>query len=144
MGHLWYTTIARLQRGDFMETVVRFTMGGLLFEYNPEKNRKNIEKHGISFKSAARVFFDYDRIELYDEGHSETEDRYDTIGDTSAGNLTTIGTLQDTPRIDNILFVAYTERIVSDKPGKPEEVIRLISARMATSFERGVYYGKLG
>ena len=127
-----------------METVVRFTMGGLLFEYNPEKNRKNIEKHGVSFKSAARVFFDYDRIELYDEGHSETEDRYDTIGDTSAGNLTTIGTLQDTPRIDNILFVVYTERIVSDKPGKPEEVIRLISARMATSFERGVYYGKLG
>ena len=127
-----------------MEAVVRFTMGGLLFEYNPEKNRKNIEKHGISFKSAARVFFDYDRIELYDEGHSETEDRYDTIGDTSAGNLTTIGTLQDTPRIDNILFVVYTERIVSDKPGKPEEVIRLISARMATSFERGVYYGKLG
>ena len=127
-----------------METVVRFTMGGLLFEYNPEKNRKNIEKHGISFKSAARVFFDYDRIELYDERHSETEDRYDTIGDTSAGNLTTIGTLQDTPRIDNILFVVYTERIVSDKPGKPEEVIRLISARMATSFERGVYYGKLG
>ena len=90
------------------------------------------------------MFFDYDRIELYDEGHSETEDRYDTIGDTSAGNLTTIGTLQDTPRIDNILFVVYTERIVSDKPGKPEEVIRLISARMATSFERGVYYGKLG
>ena len=127
-----------------METVVRFTMGGLLFEYNPEKNRKNIEKHGVSFKSAARVFFDYDRIELYDEGHSETEDRYDTIGDTSAGNLTTIGTLQDTPRIDNILFVVYTERIVSDKPGKPEEVIRLISARMATSFERGVYYGKIG
>ena len=127
-----------------METVVRFTMGELLFEYNPEKNRKNIEKHGISFKSAARVFFDYDRIELYDEGHSETEDRYDTIGDTSAGNLTTIGTLQDTPRIDNILFVVYTERIVSDKPGKPEEVIRLISARMATSFERGVYYGKFG
>ena len=127
-----------------MEAVVRFTMGGLLFEYNPEKNRKNIEKHGVSFKSAARVFFDYDRIELYDEGHSETEDRYDTIGDTSAGNLTTIGTLQDTPRIDNILFVVYTERIVSDKPGKPEEVIRLISARMATSFERGVYYGKFG
>ena len=124
--------------------VMRFTLGGLRFEYDPEKNRKNIEKHGISFQSAARVFFDYDRIELYDEGHSETEDRYDTIGDTSAGNLTTIGTLQDTPRIDNILFVVYTERIVSDKPGKPEEVIRLISARMATSFERGVYYGKLG
>ena len=90
------------------------------------------------------MFFDYDRIELYDEGHSETEDRYDTIGDTSAGNLTTIGTLQGPQRIDDILFVVYTERIIRDEPGKPEEVIRLISARMATSFERGVYYGKFG
>ena len=68
--------------------MVRFTLGGVLFEYDPEKNRKNIEKHGISFKSATRVFFDYDRIELYDEAHSGDEDRYDTIGDTSAGNLT--------------------------------------------------------
>lgn len=31
------------------ENVIRFTLGGLLFEYDPEKNRKNIEKHGISF-----------------------------------------------------------------------------------------------
>lgn len=90
------------------------------------------------------MFFDYDRIELYDEGHSETEDRYNTIGDTSAGNLTTIGTLQGPQRIDDILFAVYTERIIRDEPGKPEEVIRLISARMATSFERGVYYGKFG
>lgn len=57
------------------ENIVRFTLGGLLFEYDPEKNRKNIEKHGISFKSAARVFFDYARIELYDEAHSGDEDR---------------------------------------------------------------------
>lgn len=126
------------------ENVVRFTLGGLLFEYDPEKNRKNIEKHGISFKSAARVFFDYDRIELYDEAHSGDEDRYDTIGDTSAGNLTIIGNLQDTRRIDDILFVVYTERVIVDKDGRSEEVTRLISARLATSFERGVYYGKRG
>ena len=56
---------------------VRFTLGGMFFEYDSEKNRKNIEKHGISFKSAARVFFDYDRIELYDETRSGEEDRYD-------------------------------------------------------------------
>ena len=60
--------------------------------------------------SAARVFFDYDRIELYDDTHSEDEDRYDTIGDTFAGNLTVIGNLQDTYRVDDILFVVYTER----------------------------------
>ena len=124
------------------DTVVQFTLGGLLFEYDPEKNRKNIEKHGISFKSAARVFFDYDRIELYDEAHSGDEDRYDTIGDTSAGNLTIIGNLQDARRVDDILFVVYTERVVVDEGGKSKEITRLISARLATSFERGVYYGK--
>ena len=123
-------------------TVVRFTLGGVLFEYDPEKNRKNIEKHGISFKSAARVFFDYDRIELYDEAHSGDEDHYDTIGDTSAGNLTVIGNLQDTQRVDDILFVVYTERAIVDEDGRSREVTRLISARLATSFERGVYYGK--
>ena len=126
------------------ENVVRFTLGGLLFEYDPEKNRKNIEKHGISFRSAARIFFDYDRIELYDKVHSGDEDRYNTIGDTSAGNITIIGNLwKETHRVDDILFVVYTERINIDENGKSAEAIRLISARLATSFERGVYYGKL-
>lgn len=124
------------------ENVIRFTLGGMLFEYDPEKNRKNIEKHGISFKSAARVFFDYDRIELYDEAHSGDEDRYDTIGDTSVGNLTIIGNLQDARRVDDILFVVYTERVIADEDGRSKEITRLISARLATSFERGVYYGK--
>jgi len=55
------------------------------------------------------VFFDYDRIELYDEAHSRDEDRYDVIGDASAGNLTIIGNLQDVHRGDDILFVVYTE-----------------------------------
>jgi len=46
---------------------VLFSMGGMWFEYDEEKNLDNIKKHGISFRSAARVFFDYDRIELFDE-----------------------------------------------------------------------------
>ncbi len=46
--------------------------------------------------------------------------------------------------ISCLLYILYTKRIIRDEPGKPEEVIRLISARMATSFERGVYYGKIG
>lgn len=69
------------------ERQVSFTLGGMCFEYDEQKNQTNICKHGISFKSAARVFFDYDRIELFDEEHSEEENRYDTIGDTSAGML---------------------------------------------------------
>lgn len=125
------------------ERLVRFTLGGMVFEYDEEKNRKNIEKHGISFKNAARVFFDYDRIEFFDDEHSSEENRYNTIGDTSAGNLVTIGNLKETIKsVDDILFVVYTDRIIVEDNGKEVDVTRLISARLATNFERGIYYGK--
>ena len=51
-------------------------------------------------------------------------------------------TIQLYRNFNHNLFVVYTERIIVDEGGKSEEVIRLISARLATSFERGVYYGK--
>lgn len=127
---------------------VTFTLGGMVFEYDEEKNRNNILKHGISFKNAARVFFDYDRIELYDEEHSDMEDRYDTIGNVSAGKITsdgaaTIGNIEPfAGELDDILFVVYTERVRMEKSGIPTDITRLISARLATSFERGIYYGK--
>ena len=129
---------------------VSFSLNGMLFEYDEEKNLKNIKKHGISFRSAARVFFDFDRIEFYDEENSKDEDRYDTIGDTSAGNLlsksaasTTIGNVDTfAAEVNDILYVVYTERYRTETDGKKQEVTRLISARMATNFERGLYYGK--
>lgn len=108
-----------------------------------------IKKHGISFKSAARIFFDYDRIEFYDEDHSYDEDRYNTIGDTSAGRISqkTEGALignidQFIGKVNEILFVVYTERVRIEESGTKTDVTRLISARMATEFERGLYYGK--
>lgn len=130
------------------ERTIRFTLGGMYFEYDEEKNRSNIKKHGISFRNAARVFFDYDRIELFDGENSIEEDRYDTIGDTSAGNLaygtsTVIGNVhQFTEIVHDILFVVYTERKHIEENGYEVEITRLISARMATNFERGLYYGK--
>ena len=84
---------------------VLFSMEGMLFQYDDNKNRVNIKKHGISFEMAARIFLDYDRIEMYDE--------------------------------ENSIFVVYTERVAKDD----QTIIRLISARRATHFERGVYYG---
>lgn len=61
------------------------------------------------------VFADPNRIELYDDLHSDEEDRYQVIG-----------------RVDEILFVVYTER---------GDATRLISARYATARERRMYYG---
>jgi hypothetical protein len=123
---------------------ITFSLGGMIFEYDPEKNKKNIEKHGISFRNAARVFFDYDRIELYDEENSTQEDRYDTIGDVSAGmGETVIGNIGGfAGKANDVLFVVYTERMRVDKDGRQTDVTRLISARLATNFERGMYYGK--
>ncbi|MDO5422525.1 MAG: BrnT family toxin [Eubacteriales bacterium] len=135
--------------------MITFTLAGMTFEYNEEKNRKNIRKHGISFKNAARVFFDYDRIEFFDEEHSDEEERFDTIGDISAGKLglneaaaridrgTVIGNVeQSIGKVNEILFVVYTERIRLESNGSKTEITRLISARLATNFERGLYYGK--
>ena len=118
---------------------VDFALGGMLFEYDEEKNRKNIEKHGISFRSAARVFFDYNRIEYFDEAHSLDEDRYNTIGDTSAGFTEAKRVIGD---VSELLFVVYTERVRKTASGKAMDVTRIISARLATGFEKGIYYGK--
>ena len=138
--------------GEFVPRIVSFTLGDMMFEYDEMKNRKNIARHGISFMNAARVFFDYDRIEFYDEEHSEEEDRYNTIGDISAGTaaiepadrgIVMIGNVgQSAGMVNDILFVVYTERITTDSAGRRMDVTRLISARLATNFERGIYYGK--
>ena len=127
---------------------IRFTLGGIVFEYDEDKNNNNIKKHGISFRSAARVFFDYDRIEMFDEANSIHEDRYDTIGDISAGyytygNSTVIGNIGPVAKeVHDVVFVVYTERRSMEENGQMIEITRLISARMATGFERGLYYGK--
>lgn len=131
-----------------VDRTVMFKLGNMLFEYDQVKNETNIKKHGISFRIAARIFFDYDRIEYYDDKHSSCEVRYNSIGDISAGNAvsTTISSIGKTLRIegkaDDIIFVVYTERYVTLNNGEKTDVTRIISARLATNFERGLYYGK--
>ena len=90
------------------------------FEWDDEKERKNISKHGIDFTTAAHVFADEFRIEKYDGKHSENEIRYKVIGAIN-GYLT-------------IVVVSYTVR-------SNDEVIRLISARAALKHEKEEYYG---
>ena len=115
---------------------VRFLLNGMVFEYDEEKNLINLDKHGISLRNAALVFFDYDRIEYFDETHSDIEEvRYNTIGSV---NQSMIGAGNK----GGILFVVYTERTAYTENDKKIDVTRLISARKATGFEKGLYYGK--
>ena len=87
------------------------------FDWDDEKEKSNIEKHGIDFSTAALVFGDNNRIEKYDELHSINEDRYITIG--------RIG------EVSVVVMVVYTER---------EALTRIISARLATKREEEAYY----
>ncbi|MEG0900302.1 MAG: BrnT family toxin [Oscillospiraceae bacterium] len=87
------------------------------FEWNDEKEKINIEKHGIDFSTAALVFGDTKRIEMYDNLHSDNEDRYITIGSING--------------VAVVVMVVYTERELST---------RIISARLATKNEKEAYY----
>ena len=115
---------------------VQFSLEGMIFEYDEEKNHQNIKKHGISFEIAARVFLDYDRIEMDDDEHSMGENRYNTIGNISASQQDYL--FGSVGKRDDILFVVYTE----NEEREDCIITRLISARKANSFERGLYYGK--
>ncbi|UTD02319.1 BrnT family toxin [Treponema socranskii] len=89
----------------------------LSFEWDPDKEKRNIEKHnGISFRIAVKVFSDNKRIEKYDSQHSTfDEERWDVIG-----------------MVDDILFVVYTE--------VDENRVRIISARLAEKEEIDEYF----
>lgn len=87
------------------------------FEWDENKNEINRKKHRIDFETAAWVFYDENHIELYDETHSDEEERFIAIGMVGG--------------IAAIVFVVYTPR---------ENMIRIISARKATKQERRMYY----
>ncbi|NCO75122.1 MAG: BrnT family toxin [Cyanobacteria bacterium] len=85
------------------------------FEWDQQKAKLNLSKHGISFEEAQTVFDDPLYVDFYDPDHSKNEDRYIILGESSNSR---------------VLLVSYTER--GDK-------IRLISARQVTKQELIAY-----
>ena len=90
-----------------------------LFEWDTEKNKVNIIRHGISFSEAIGIFLDSNRQEFFDELHSsEEEQRYITIGRLPGKFL--------------VVLVVSTDR---------NGITRIISARYASKKEEQLYYG---
>jgi uncharacterized protein len=85
------------------------------FDWDENKAVSNLSKHGVSFEEAKTVFDDPLYVDFYDPAHSEEEDRYVIVGESSQRRL---------------LIASYTER---------GNLIRLISAREVTRTERKVY-----
>ena len=52
----------------------------LVFEWDPDKNDVNIQKHGVSFEEAETVFEDERAVMIFDEPHSIDEERFKLIG----------------------------------------------------------------
>ena len=51
------------------------------FEWDPEKARRNVAKHGVSFEEAATAFGDPLSLTILDPDHSEEEDRFILLGE---------------------------------------------------------------
>ncbi len=93
----------------------------LRFEWDTNKAQANQQKHRLSFEEATELFArDNDYLEIYDEEHSDEEDRFVAIGPIRAG----------------IVVVVYTER--------QDEIIRIMSARKATRREVRLLHQYLG
>jgi uncharacterized protein len=88
---------------------------GVEYEWDPEKERYNRQKHGVSFGEASTVFSDPLAVTVLDEDHSIGELRFRTIGSTAT---------------NRIVVVAHTDR---------EDRVRIITARDATVRERRNY-----
>lgn len=91
------------------------------FEWDPDKDAENREKHGISFTEASALFASgVDYLEIFDQEHSTDEERFIAIGLITRG----------------VIVVVWTER--------DGDTIRLISARKATNREARMFRDYMG
>lgn len=92
------------------------------FEWDPVKSKSNLQKHGITFEEAATVMHDPRAMNMYDPDHSESEDRWITLGISGSGRL---------------LVVCHTFKESPDAT----VTVRIYSARRPTTKEIKNYKG---
>jgi uncharacterized DUF497 family protein len=89
--------------------------------WDDAKNLANQEKHGIPFEEASALFSSrVDYLEIFDDVHSEDEDRFIAIGPIRRG----------------VVLIVWTER--------EENELRIISARWATRREVSLFFTYVG
>ena len=59
----------------------------LLFEWDTNKAKENLEIHGVSFDEAYTAFRDALSLTIYDPLHSEEEDRFVLLGKSHKDRL---------------------------------------------------------
>jgi hypothetical protein len=90
----------------------------LEFEWDQAKARSNLEKHGVSFLTAAAIFLN-ERLERVDDREDYGEVRWIALG-----------------RVDiEVYRVVYTWRA--------ENFVRIVSAQRASKDEEEIYYREI-
>lgn len=92
----------------------------MIYEWDAEKARRNLQKHGVTFEDAAAVFLDPLAVTFPDPDHSSGEDREITIGRSSK---------------HQVIFVSHCQR---------GNRLRIIGARKTTRRERKQYEEGIG
>lgn len=59
----------------------------LQFEWDEAKAVANFQKHGVGFDEAQTVFSDPAAITVFDQSHSEDEDRFVDVGMSRRGRI---------------------------------------------------------
>lgn len=95
------------------------------FDWNAEKAKRNLRKHGVSFKQASEAFLD-PHVLIVEDCEVDGELRYQATGRTASGDLL-------------ILTVFVYRADESNKSSDDTEIIRIISARKANSYEHTAY-----
>lgn len=85
-------------------------------EWDPRKNERNQKKHRVSFEEAREVFDDPFHLSLLDRRFTYFEERWINVGQTSKRRI------------------VVAAHVYFNDDG--DEVIRIISAREATTHER--------
>lgn len=116
------------------------------FEWNLDKAKLNLEKHGVSFQEAATVFNDPLSVTFPDPAHSIGENHYVIIGLSRFGQLLVITHTDRGEKVRIIIAVitlarhTYESITLSNKESpvlqKPNN---RYSARQATRSERKFY-----
>lgn len=90
------------------------------FDWDPEKAEANFAKHGVRFEEVVELFSSgIDYLEIFDEAHSIEEERFLAVGLIAKG----------------VVVVVWTDG--------EEDIVRIISARIATPRERKQFEARM-
>lgn len=94
------------------------------FDWDPKKDKANRRKHKVSFRQAASIFLDPNQLSIFDEEHSDEEDRWITLGLDSTGILRLV-----IHTFESVMDELSQIRIISARNAEPEEQAQYLEMR---------------